>query len=87
MKADNKYMGNYDEHEDSSFFTYLDENHLYGKAKLHPMVLNGLKYLILLNVRSKKYDDNNSDVGYFFEVDIKYVNNGGCQIINFFLKR
>ena len=30
VRADKKYIENYDKNKDSSYLTYLDANHLYG---------------------------------------------------------
>ena len=44
-KANNKYMKNYDENNDSSFLEYLDANYLYGWAMSEPQPVNGFKFV------------------------------------------
>ena len=76
-KANNKYMKNYNEDEESSYIQYLDTNNLYGWAMCKKLPVNGFKWLDSDKINEineafiKSYDENN-DKGYIFEVDVKY---------------
>ena len=72
-KANNKYMKNYDENEESSYIQYLDSNNLYGWAMLQKLPVNGFKWVNNeTNEEFIKNYDENSDKGYILEVDVKY---------------
>ena len=76
-KANNKFMKNYDKGIISSYLTYLDANNLYGWAMSQKLPVNGFKWveksrLSRFNERFIKNYNENSDIGYFLEVDIDY---------------
>ena len=74
-KANNKYMKNYDKSIESSYLMYLDANNLYGWAMSKKLPVNGFKWeddLSRFNERFIKNYNENSDIGYFLEVDIDY---------------
>ena len=77
-KANNKYMKNYDKDIISSYLMYLDANNLYGWAMSQKLPVNGFKWveksrLSRFNEIFIKNYDENSDKGYFFEVDVDYT--------------
>ena len=74
-KANNKYMKNYDKSIESSYLTYLGANNLYGWAMSQKLPVNDCKWengLSRFNEAFMKNYIENSDVGYFFEVDVEY---------------
>ena len=76
-KANNKYMKNYNKDIISSYLMYLDANNLYGWAMSQKLPVNGFEWVIQ-NLSQfhesfiRNYDEN-SDKGYFLEVDIDYL--------------
>ena len=85
-KANNKYMQNYNNNEESSYIQYLDANNLYGLAMSKKLQVNGFKWFDTSETSAlarsnnineinedfiKNYDENN-DKGYILEVDVKY---------------
>ena len=73
-EANNKYMKNYNNNEESSYIQYLDANNLYGWAMSNKLTVNGFKWIDNKEINEdfiKNYDENN-DKGYIFEVDVKY---------------
>ena len=79
-KANNKYMKNYNKDIISSYLMYLDANNLYGWAMSQKLPVNGFKWVknlsesnsIQFNESFIRNYDENSDIGYFLEVDIDY---------------
>ena len=73
-KANNKYMKNYNNNEESSYNQYLDANNLYGWAMSKKLPVNGFKWIDNNEINEnfiKNYNENN-DKAYIFEVDVKY---------------
>ena len=73
-KANNKYMKNYNNNEESSYIQYLDANNLYGWAMSKKLPVNGFKWIDNKEINEefiKNYNENDNK-GYIFEVDVKY---------------
>ena len=71
----NKNTKNYDKNIESSYIKYLDANNLYGWAMSQKWPVNGFKWakkLAKFNEDFIKNYDENSNKGYFLEVDIDY---------------
>ena len=74
-KANNKYMKNYNNNEESSYIQYLDANNLYGLAMSKKLPVNGFKWTDNDKINEefiKNYNENDKK-GYIFEVDVKYA--------------
>ena len=75
-KANNKYMKNYDKSIESSYLLYLDANNLYRWAMSQKLPVNGFKWendLLRFNDRFIKNYNENSNEGYFLEVEEKKI--------------
>ena len=81
-KANNKYMKNYTNNEESSYIQYLDANNLYGWAMSKKSPTNGFKWIgnnemaepVTNEEFIKNYNENDIK-GYILEVDVKYPKN------------
>ena len=82
-KANNNYMKNYNNNEESSYIQYLDANNLYGWAMSKKLPVNGFKWLDnnktaepsakhVINEEFIKNYNQNDKKGYILEVDVKY---------------
>ena len=75
-KANNKYMKNDDKSIESSYLKYLDANNLYGWVIPQKLPVNGFMwyndYLSDFSEEFIRNYDENSDVGYFIDVDVEY---------------
>ena len=68
-------MNNYVKSIESSLIEYLDANNLYGWAMSQKLPVNGFKWVKNLSQFNKSFIRNyneNSDIGYFLELDIDY---------------
>ena len=76
-KANNKYMKNYNNNEESSYIQYLDANNLYGWAMSKKLPVNDFRWLDSDKINEineeflKSYNENDNK-GYIFEVDVRY---------------
>ena len=74
-KANNKYMKSYNKDVISSYIEYLDAHNLYGWEMSQKLPVNGficVKKLSRFNEIFIRNYDENSDQGYFLEVDVDY---------------
>ena len=71
-------MKDYNKNIESSYHKYLDVNNLYGCAMSQKLSANDFKWVEdiseLDNIFLKGYNEE-SDKGYFLEVDIQYLEN------------
>ena len=74
-KANNKYMKTYNKNIESSYLEYLDVNNLYGWTISQKLPANSFKRVEDLSQFNENFIKNcneNSDIGYFLEVNIDY---------------
>ena len=73
-KANNKYMKNYNNNEESSYIQYLDANNLYDWAISKKLLVNGFKWTDgdKINEEFIKNYNENDNKGYILEVDVRY---------------
>ena len=87
-KANNKYMKNYNNNEESPYIQYLDANNLYGWAMSKKLPVNGFKWTDndkmaepsslersakhVINEEFIKNYNEDDNKGYILEVDVKY---------------
>ena len=74
-KANNKYMSNHDKKIIIPYLMYLDANNLYGWGKRSINEFKRVKKLSKFNESFIKGYNENSDRGYFLEVDVEYPKN------------
>ena len=75
-KANNKYMKDYDKNKESSYLKYWDVNNFYGWAMLQKFPVNGFEWIkntSQFNQDFIKNSNEESDEGYFVEVNVQYL--------------
>ena len=72
-KANNKYMKDSDKNKESLYLQYWDVNNFYGRAMPQKFPVNNLEQIKDISQSNqdfiKKYNEE-SDKGYFFEIDV-----------------
>lgn len=72
-KANNKYMPNYNENDESKFLIYLDANNLYGYSMMQPLPINNFQWCHNeFNTEKILSLEDDASIGYIFEVDLDY---------------
>ena len=77
-KANNKYMKDYDKKKESSYLQYWDANNLYGWAMSRKLPVNNFEQIKDTSQFNENFMENyneESDEGYFFEVDVNVLEN------------
>ena len=75
-KANNKYMKDYDKNKESSYIKYWDVTSLYGWAMSQKLPVNNFEWIkdtSQFNEDFMKNYNEESDEGYFLEVDVQYL--------------
>ena len=74
-KANNKYMKDYDKNKESLFLKFWDVNNLYTWAMLQNLPVNNFESVKNTSQSNEDFIKNyneESDEGYFLEVDVQY---------------
>ena len=75
-KANNKYVKNYDKNKESPYLQYWDVNNLYGWAMSQNLPVNNFEWIKDTSQFNEDFIKNcneESDEGYFVEVDVQYL--------------
>ena len=78
IKANNKYMNDYNKNKESSYLKFWDVNTLCGWAMSQKLPVNDFKWVGDISGFNesfiKSYNEENNE-GYFLKVDIQYLEN------------
>ena len=94
VKANNKYLPNYDKKKESSFLAYFDANNLYGISMSQAIAYGGFQWWSDSSVANYNNDiqkatnqimniPDDAEYGYYFQVDLKYPDNIKTHTRNF----
>ena len=72
--ANNKYTGDYDAWNLSTFITYLDMNNLYGWAMSEYLSYGRFEWLKNIDEFDMMSVSEKSEIGYYFEANFEYSN-------------
>ena len=76
VKANNKYMKDYEKIKESSYIQYWDVNNLFGcvmSQKLPVKIFEWIKDNFQFNEHFSKNYNEESDKGYFLQVNVYYI--------------
>ena len=76
VKANSKYKKDYDKNKESPYLQYWDVNDLYGWAKSQKLPVHNFEWIKDTSQFNEDFIKNyneESDEGYFLEVDVKYL--------------
>ena len=75
-KANNNYMKDYDKIKESSYLQYWDVNNLFGWAMSQKHPVNNFEWINDTSQSNKDFIKSyheESDEGFFFEIDVHYL--------------
>ena len=75
-KPNNKYMKDYDKNKEWPYLQYWDVNNLYGWAMSQKLIVNNFEWIEDTSQFNEDFIKNyneESDNGYFLEVDVQYL--------------
>ena len=75
QKNNDKYIKNYDKTKESSYLKYLDVNNLFGWAMSQKLAVSTFEWKEVTTQFNEDFTKNfkeESDEGYFLEVDVQY---------------
>ena len=75
VKANNKYLPDYDDSVEPSYIGYFDANNLYGWAMSMPLPWGDFKWVAPPTVEDVCQLNRTGDVGYILECDFEYPDN------------
>ena len=73
VKANNKYLSDYDSNKPSKFITYLDKNNLYGWSMSEYLPYKEFEWVENVDGFNVNSINEKSEIGYFLEVDLEYL--------------
>lgn len=72
VRANNKYLPDYDANKESIYLGYLDANNLYGYAMSMPLPFGNFKWLDPSQIKNIVDIPKHGNVGYILECDFEY---------------
>jgi hypothetical protein len=70
VKANNKYVENFDEEKESNYLMYWDANNLYGWAMSQSLPYKNIKFDTNISIEDVLKTSDDDEVGYIIELDL-----------------